>query len=352
VGRAEEAQEKVRAVEQRLVALEGEVEAAKARLAKEKTEAQEASVKLAKATEEVKSTVAENARLVEERNSKQSGSAELIEATAALVQEREAEMSLLTKQVRERENKLEALKQKAIARESEVQRQTDEATAQKDQQILAYTSRCLTERETLLSDIANSVSKCEEARAKMGGGYVEDYGEKGKKIQELHQTYESGVPSQDAKEKRLGEKEKAQEVSLRCAKPMESQHRTQQIHSARRQQQQGLYETMGEGVSSLRGTAKSNRSVITQTAQSMRRLKDQIAAETKEFNREMDLCKTQIALTKEQQVKFETENKALFSHLKLVEKNIKGQQARLREARNETKRLRDSSPRQVEQIES
>eukprot|EP00756_Hemistasia_phaeocysticola_P042148 Hpha_TRINITY_DN16953_c4_g5::TRINITY_DN16953_c4_g5_i1::g.52618::m.52618 len=236
--------------------------------------------------------------------------------------ERESEASVTTKQVRNLDTVLQLKREREGELALEAQKQFDAFAADKDAQILSLTQRCLTERETLLADIADSHSKILEAQSRMKHGFVEDNQEKQKNLQEVHRQREAEVAIEQGQEKRGPERQPPKEVQLRCAKQRsrtDDQHVTFQ---QRREQQRDSYSKELKETESLRDKAKTGRAVILMLQKKLKELRQNIGSETATLEKEYKELTTRVAQEKTKQQHYEKENQKLFKTCEDTERKI------------------------------
>eukprot|EP01065_Artemidia_motanka_P029482 TRINITY_DN35596_c0_g1_i1.p1 TRINITY_DN35596_c0_g1~~TRINITY_DN35596_c0_g1_i1.p1 ORF type:complete len:487 (+),score=196.07 TRINITY_DN35596_c0_g1_i1:65-1525(+) len=241
----------------------------------------------------------------------------------SIVDEREREAAVLAKQIRELKMSLKLKRQREQDLTAEAERQINEVSAQKDEQILALVTRCLTERETILRDISDAETKSRDALSRLRSpGYVEDVDEKGKKVQELSDTLEAGIPQLDGQEKRGGERERAREVSLRCARPRRDAENADTVHKKRKEMHLELYQDSHRELTGTRDAVKSNRDVIHSRVVKTRELRESIAAETAAFEKQIASLRRQIAREKDKHEFYEHDNQRMFWDLERGERSL------------------------------
>lgn len=239
------------------------------------------------------------------------------------MKEREREIETLEKQLREMNMTLQMKRQRETELSDEAHRQIEETRREKDGQIHTLVQRCLTERETLLfQDIKDSREKNEEALERMRNGYLEDHVEKGKHLQDLSEIHESGHAQRSGQEER-GPGTGPKDITLRCAKPLTLDDDQQDVFNKRKQKHKDTYGDMEKWSHDAKAQFRENREQAQLTVRQTKELRDRIARESAEREREVKRLTEKVAAEKGKQQQYELENQKLFNQLQVDEKQLK-----------------------------
>eukprot|EP01062_Namystynia_karyoxenos_P079857 TRINITY_DN8503_c0_g1_i1.p1 TRINITY_DN8503_c0_g1~~TRINITY_DN8503_c0_g1_i1.p1 ORF type:complete len:431 (+),score=162.72 TRINITY_DN8503_c0_g1_i1:81-1373(+) len=245
----------------------------------------------------------------------------LMEYHSAAV-EREKEITVVHKQTRELEHILQMKRVRQAELEVEAQKQIDDVACERDAHIHGLVRRCLTERETVLSDIRETIKRCTDAQERMRNGYIEDQAAKGKVVEDFHQKVEAGLVLKEGQEKRGPEQAPLKEIKVRCAKARTEQDDHHTAYMQRYRAQLTTYSDVTQQVEDARKTFKHGKVIIQDRIRKTKELQERIAREKAELERELMQLGERVAVEKSKQEHYEADNQRVFLSMVHQEKKL------------------------------